>query len=95
MSPLTNLLSKKAKFVWSEHGQKAFVQVKAVLTHAPVLMAADFEKPFKLVIDASDIGVWSVLVQEDEEVIDHPPSFYSKKLSTKNGTLLWKRKHWP
>ncbi len=59
--PLTNLLSKKATFVWSEHCQKAFDQVKAVLTHASVLMAPDFDKPFKLVIDASDIGVGSVL----------------------------------
>ncbi len=51
-SPLTNLLSKKAKFEWSEHCQKAFEQVKAVLTHAPLLMAPDFDKPFKVVIDA-------------------------------------------
>ncbi len=28
-----------------------------------------------------DIGVGGVLVQEDEEGIDHPLSFYSKKLN--------------
>ena len=27
-SPLTNVLSKKAKFVWSEHCRKAFDSVK-------------------------------------------------------------------
>ncbi len=46
-----------------------------------MLMAIDFEKPFKLVIDASDIGVGSVLVQENEEGIDHPLSYYCKKLN--------------
>ncbi len=60
-SSLTNLLNKKAKFVWSDYCQKAFDHVKAVLTHAPVLMASDFDKPFT--IDASDIGVGGVLVQ--------------------------------
>ena len=49
--------------------------MKAVLTHAPVLMASNFDTPFKLVIDASDIGVGSVLVQEDDEGIDHPQVF--------------------
>ncbi len=72
VSLLTNLLSKKAKFVWSEHSQKALDQVKAVLTHAPLLMAPDFDKPFKLVWDVTDIGIGSVLVQEDKEGVDHP-----------------------
>ena len=82
VSHLTNLLSKQAKFVWSEHCQKAFFdQVKAVLTHTPVLMAPDFDKPFTLVIDASDVAVGSVLVQDDKEGTDHPLSFYSKKLN--------------
>ena len=64
--------------MWSEHCQKAFDQLKAILTHAPVLMAPDFDKPVMLVIDASDIGVGGVLVQEDGEGIDHSLSFYSK-----------------
>ena len=64
--------------MWSEHCQKAFDQAKA---HAPVIMEPDFDKPFKLVIDASNIGVGWVLAQEYEEGIDHPLSFHSKKLN--------------
>ncbi len=52
-----------------------------MLTHAPVSIAPDFDKPFKLVIHASDIGVGGLLVQEDDEGIDHPLSFYFKKLN--------------
>ena len=64
-----NLLSKKAKFEWSDHNQKGFDQVKNVmLTPAPLLMAPDFDKLFKLVIDTSNMGVGVVLVQEEEEV---------------------------
>ena len=38
VSPLTNLLSKKAKFKWSKRCQKAFDRVKTEVIHAPVLM---------------------------------------------------------
>ncbi len=84
VSPLTNFWSKKARPKWSEQCQKAFDQVKAVLTHTPVLMAPDFDKPFKHMIDASDIDVGGVLVLEDEEGINHLLSFYSKKLNKYN-----------
>ncbi len=43
-TPLTNL-SKKATFDCSEHCQKAFGQVKTVLTHTPVLMAPSLTNP--------------------------------------------------
>ena len=44
-------------------------------------MAPDFGEPFQLSIDASDIGVGSVSVQEDGEGIGHPLNFYSKNLN--------------
>ena len=78
--PLTNLLGKGAKFVWSEQCQTAFDKVKAVLVNAPVLVAPDFDKPFNVAVDASDVGVGAVLIQEDSQGIDHPVSFFSKKL---------------
>ncbi len=36
--------------------------VKGLLTHASVLMASDFNKPFTLAVDTSDTGVGDVLV---------------------------------
>ena len=64
--------------------------------HEPVLMAPDFDRPLKLTVDASDVGVGIVLVQEGEAGITNPVSYYSKKLgrhqkaySTIEERLLW------
>ena len=55
-SPLTNLLAKNVKYVWSEETENGFNKIKAILICEPVLKAPDFQKQFKLAIDASDIG---------------------------------------
>ena len=76
-APLFDLLSPRKKFQWDDACQRAFERVKSVLTSFPVLRAPEFEKPFKLAVDASDVGVGSVLLQEDECEIEHPVSFFS------------------
>ena len=78
-APLTNLLSKKVKFVWTDDCQMAFDKVKLLLQKSPVLKSPDYEKPFKLIIDSSDVGTGSVLVQEASDGLDHPVSYFSKK----------------
>ena len=77
-APLTSLLSKKVKFTWSENCQRSFEKVKMLLQSAPVLIAPDFNKPFKLTVDASDLGAGAVLMQEHSG-IDHPICYFSKK----------------
>ena len=47
---------------------------------APVLRAPDFTKEFILQTDASEHGVGAVLSQEDEERVDHPVAYFSRKL---------------
>ncbi|KAL5011240.1 hypothetical protein ScPMuIL_011677, partial [Solemya velum] len=78
-APLTALLKKNVKFVWSDECKSAFEKLKAILSNSPVLTAPDFNKQFKLFVDASDIGVGAVLMQEDSEQIDHPICYFSKK----------------
>ena len=63
--PLTNLLSKRTKFIWTNDCQKAFDILKTILKNEPVLLAPNFTKEFKLAVDASDTGAGSVLMQED------------------------------
>ena len=93
--PLTNLLGKRVKFQWDSSCQAAFENVKAILMNSPVLQAPNFEKAFKLQIDASDVGAGGVLIQEDESGIDHPVCYFSKSLiSIKEIILQLKRKHW-
>ena len=77
--PLTNLLTKNAKYVWAEETEKCFNKIKAILISEPVLIAPDFQKQFKLAIDASDIGCGGVLMQVGEDGMDHPISYFSKK----------------
>ena len=59
--------------------QLAFDKVKLLLQKSPVLKSPDYEKPFKLIIDSSDVGTGSVLVQEASDGLDHPVSYFSKK----------------
>ena len=77
--PLTNLLGKKVRYVWSEACQKSFDQLKAILKSAPVLSAPRFDREFKMAVAASDVGAGSVLLQEDDNGVDHPVCYFSKK----------------
>ena len=79
--PLTELLGKGKEFNWSDACQASFDRVKAVLSNSPVLITPDFQKQFKLSVDASDIGVGAVLSQDDESGIEHPIAYFSKKLN--------------
>lgn len=79
--PLTNLLSPRVDFVWTPECQHAFASVKALLSHAPVLAAPDFSKPFKLEVDASAVGAGAILLQEDVAGVDHPVCYFSRKFN--------------
>ena len=57
----------------------AFDKVKLLLLKSLVLKSPDYEKPFKLIIDSSDVGTGAVLVQEASDGLDHPVSYFSKK----------------
>ena len=52
----------------------------------------DFDKPFKLAVDASDVGTGAVLLQEDEGGIDKPVSYYPKKLDRHQKAYLTREK---
>ena len=48
---------------------------------SPVLSAPDFSLPFILEVDASAVGAGAVLLQEDEQGINHPVSYFSRKFN--------------
>ena len=54
---------------------------KAMLCSSPVLAAPQFDRPFKLAVDASAQGCGAVLFQQGDDDYDHPVSFYSKKFN--------------
>ena len=73
------MLSRKAKFVWTDDCQLAFDKVKLLLQKSPAFKSPDYEKPFKLIINSNDVGTGAVLVQAALDGLDHPVSYFSKK----------------
>ncbi len=55
-APLTNLLRDKVKFDWTSVCQRAFEDVKSLLTVSPVLVAPMLDKAFKLQVDS--LAMW-------------------------------------
>ncbi|KAG8472896.1 hypothetical protein CXB51_034783 [Gossypium anomalum] len=67
-TPMTRLLQKDVKFVWSEKCQRSFDQLKTYLTEAPVLVQPESGKEFVIYSDASLLGLGCVLMQEGRVV---------------------------
>ncbi|KAL4172067.1 hypothetical protein KRP22_007241 [Phytophthora ramorum] len=64
MAPMTRLLKKDSVWEWTENQEFAFERVKAALTTKPLLVYPNFELPFRLVTDASKIGLGTCLMQD-------------------------------
>lgn len=73
--PLTLLLKKNTRFLWTQEQDIAFHCLKNKLSQAPVLALPDFSKPFVLETDACDQGIGAVLMQGG-----HPLAYVSKAL---------------
>lgn len=80
-APLTNLLKKNTKFVWTSSADSAFNKLKQALTSAPVLVTPDFKRHFYIQCDASSIGIGSVLFQRSDDGGEHPIAYFSQKLN--------------
>nr|GFB74088.1 reverse transcriptase domain-containing protein [Tanacetum cinerariifolium] len=59
--PMTYLLEKEIPFIFSKECIEAFEILKNKLTEAPILVASDWNQPFKIMCDASDSAVGAVL----------------------------------
>ena len=76
---LSDLLKKGVKFEWNSDAEKAFIDLKSRLTSRPILRPPNFEQPFHLAVDASNIAVGATLYQIVED-IEHPICYFSRKL---------------
>ena len=83
--PLFKLLKKGATFFMGEEGNQAFEKLKRKLIEAPILSLPDFKKGFLIRTDASRKGIGGVLMQLDEDGIEHPLHFISRTLSKTEG----------
>lgn len=80
-APISNMLKKgQTKVEWSTQAQEALNKIKEILTSSPVLANPNYDAPFIIQTDASDVGMGAILVQgegDDEKVI----AYWSQKLS--------------
>ena len=82
--PLTQVMKKETKFMWTPECQKSFELLKSFLCVEPILKYADTSKPYILYTDASKYGWPGVLTQSHTTVTDgksvttdHPVAFVS------------------
>ena len=68
--PLTALMKKETKFVWTTECQKSFELLKSFLCGEAILKYTDTSKPYTLYTDASKYGWAGVLTQSHATVID-------------------------
>ena len=52
-----------------------------LLTTAAVLANSNFKKPFIIYVDASDLGVGAVVMQEYVHKLEHPICYFSRKFN--------------
>ena len=69
-----------AKVSWTPEFEQAFQTLKTRLATQPVLVSHDYQRPFILQTDASERGLGCVLSQRDDQDVDWPIAFYSRKL---------------
>jgi ribonuclease HI len=66
--PMTELLKKDNRFVWTPKCEESFQVIKKKLTTAPVLMLLDIHQSFVIFCDASRQGLGCVLMQNEKVI---------------------------
>ena len=67
---------------------KAFEELKMRCMTAPVLVFADFKKPFQLETDALKEGLGAILLQESDDGQYHLVAFASQQLKGENQSTI-------
>jgi hypothetical protein len=76
LAPLTDLCGHKRKFTWEAQHEQAFQQMKEITEQDIMLTYPQFDKPFHIYTDASELQIGGVIMQDSK-----PLGFFSKKLT--------------
>lgn len=80
-APLHKLFRKNQVYEWTAKCQTAFETLKQHLISAPILTYPDFDKPFILFTDASELGLGAVLAQIGKDEKEHVVAYASRRVS--------------
>jgi hypothetical protein len=69
IKPISELLKKGNKYVWSKACDEAFKHLKKLLTTSPVLAQPNTTKSFDVYYDASSTGLGGVLMHEGRVIL--------------------------
>lgn len=79
--PLVRLLTKNTPFYWGEEQESSFRALIKALATLPLLVRLNFDKPFIMFTNVSDVAIGAILAQHEENKVDHPIAYYSITLS--------------
>ena len=79
--PLRELLVKDNQWVWGPPQQKAFDQVKQMLTTTPILALFNPKLETTVAADASSYGLGAVLLQKQEDGELKPVAYISRSMT--------------
>ena len=74
-------LCVEAEFRWGAEQQRAFDNIKKTLISALVLVHPRCDAPFIVETDASNFALGAVLLQADDQGVERPVSFFSRKMT--------------
>lgn len=80
LNPLYRLTQKDTKFVWNDKCQKAFDDIRDILSQNQLLAHFNAHLPIKLTCDASPIGL-GVVLSNVERGVERPVRFASRSLN--------------
>ena len=76
-----NANKKKQVIKWNEVCEESFQRLKQLCSSTPILAYADYSKPFKLQMDACNLGLGAVLYQTSKDGLDRVIAYASRNLS--------------
>jgi hypothetical protein len=78
--PITEILKKDNKYVWSKDCDEAFKTMKKLLTTSSVLAQPNIAKSFDMYCNASSTGLECVLMQEGRVILLAPIEMLQREL---------------
>jgi hypothetical protein len=75
---ITSMLKKGSEIKWTDNARSSFQDIKQAIMESPTLISPDYTKKFYIFSFASYDTMETILLQKDDESLDHPVAFFSK-----------------